>query len=93
MSKIQFQNLPSVSEVLLEIKDLNSLDNRIITYFINKEISWFRKQAKLNKLAESRSEITKKIVQKVRQFCRPSMKNIINGTGIVLHTGFGRAPI
>lgn len=93
MSKNQFQNLPSVSEVLLEIKDLNSLDNRIITYFINKEISWFRKQAKLNKLAESRSEITKKIVQKVRQFCRPSIKNIINGTGIVLHTGFGRAPI
>ena len=93
MSKNQFQNLPSVSEVLLEIKDLNNLDNSIITYFINKEISWFRKQAKLNKLAESRSEITKKIVQKVGQSCQPSMKNIINGTGIVLHTGFGRAPI
>ena len=93
MSKNQFQNLPSVSEVLLEIKDLNNLDNSIITYFINKEISWFRKQVKLNKLAESRSEITKKIVQKVGQSCQPSMKNIINGTGIVLHTGFGRAPI
>ena len=93
MSKNQFQNLPSVSEVILEIKDLNNLDNSIITYFINKEISWFRKQVKLNKLAESRSEITKKIVQKVGQFCQPSMKNIINGTGIVLHTGFGRAPI
>ena len=93
MSKNQFQNLPSVSEVLLEIKDLNKLDNSIITYFVNKEISWYRKQAKLNKLAESRSEITKKIVQKVGQLCQPSMKNIINGTGIVLHTGFGRAPI
>ena len=93
MSKNQFQNLPSVSEVLLEIKDFNKLDNSIITYFVNKEISWYRKQAKLNKLAESRSEITKKIVQKVGQFCQPSMKNIINGTGIVLHTGFGRAPI
>ena len=93
MSKNKFQNLPSVSEVLLEIKDLNNLDNSIITYFINKEISWFRKQVKLNKLAESRSEITKKIVQKVGQSCQPSMKNIINGTGIVLHTGFGRAPI
>ncbi|MAP28615.1 MAG: L-seryl-tRNA(Sec) selenium transferase [Candidatus Marinimicrobia bacterium] len=93
MSKNQFQSLPSVSEVLLELKDLNNLNNSILTYFINKEISWFRKQAKLNKLAESRSEITKKIVQKVGQFCQPSMKNIINGTGIVLHTGFGRAPI
>ena len=93
MSKNQFQNLPSVSEVLLEIKDFNKLDNSIIIYFINKEISRYRKQAKLNKLVESRSEITKKIVQKVGQFCQPSMKNIINGTGIVLHTGFGRAPI
>ena len=93
MSKNQFQNLPSVSEVLLEIKDFNKLDNSIIIYFINKEISRYRKQAKLNKLVESRSEITKKIVQKVSQYCRPSMKNIINGTGIVLHTGFGRAPI
>ena len=93
MSKNQFQNLPSVSEVLLEIKDFNKLDNSIMIYFINKEISRYRKQAKLNKLVESRSEITKKIVQKVSQYCRPSMKNIINGTGIVLHTGFGRAPI
>ena len=93
MSKNQFQNLPSVSEVLLEIKDFNKLDNSIIIYFINKEISWYRKQAKLNKLAESRIEITKKIVQKFGQFYQPSMKNIINGTGIVLHTGFGRAPI
>ena len=93
MSKNQFQNLPSVSEVLLEIKDFNKLDNSIIIYFINKEISRYRKQAKLNKLVESRSEITKKIVQKVSQYCRPSMKNIINGTGIVLHTGFGRATI
>ena len=93
MSRNQFQNLPSVSEVLLEIKDFNKLDNSIIIYFINKEISRYRKQAKLNKLVESRSEITKKIVQKVSQYCRPSMKNIINGTGIVLHTGFGRAPI
>ena len=93
MSKNQFQNLPSVSEVLLEIKDFNKLDNSIIIYFINNEISRYRKQAKLNKLVESRSEITKKIVQKVSQYCRPSMKNIINGTGIVLHTGFGRAPI
>ncbi len=93
MSKNQFQNLPSVSEVLLEIKDFNKLDNSIIIYFINKEISRYRKQAKLNKLVESRSEITKKIVQNFGQFCQPSMKNIINGTGIVLHTGFGRAPI
>ena len=50
MSKNQFQNLPSVSEVLLEIKDFNKLDNSIIIYFINKEISRYRKQAKLNKL-------------------------------------------
>ena len=93
MSKNQFQNLPSISEVLLKIKDSKKLHPSILTYFINREISWYRKQAKLNKLTESRSEITKEIVQNFDKFCQPSMKNIINGTGIVLHTGFGRAPI
>ena len=32
------------------------------------------------------------LTQKVLMRTSPNMVNLINGTGIVLHTGFGRAP-
>lgn len=40
----------------------------------------------------NRDEIVGVILEKIYSFSLPSMKNLINGTGVVLHTGFGRAP-
>ena len=89
----QLKELPSVSQVMLEINDNISLHIRYIKYIINSEIKLYRKLAKNNVLEYKRRDIINKIVQEVESLDKSSIKNIINGTGIVLHTGFGRAPI
>ncbi len=93
MIKGQLKELPSVSQVLHEIKSDISLHNRYIKEIINCEIKLYRKLAQANKLDFKRKEIISRIINEIVRLDQSSIKNIINGTGIVLHTGFGRAPI
>jgi len=44
-------------------------------------------------LKSSRQEIKTSIINSVKLLSNSSIQNVINGTGIVLHTNFGRAPI
>jgi len=93
MSKNQLQQLPSVSKVLLEVNMDNNMYINYITIIIKSEISRFRAVAKAGKLKLERNEIVDAILIEIDRLAEPSMKNIINGTGVVLHTGFGRAPL
>lgn len=93
MSQNQLQLLPSVSEVLLEVDKSINIHINYLTSIIKSEISRFREKAKEGKLTLSRSDIIRAILVEIDRCIRPSMKNIINGTGVVLHTGFGRAPV
>ncbi len=89
----QLQQLPSVSEVLLEVNKDTQLHNNYINKIIKTEISQYRAEAKAGKLKLKRNEIINAIINEIDRLAKPSMKNIINGTGVVLHTGFGRAPL
>ena len=93
MSQNQLKQLPSVSEVLLEVNKDTKLHYNYITKIVTTEISQFRADAKAGKLKINRKEIVDSILGEIDRLTEPSMKNIINGTGVVLHTGFGRAPI
>ncbi|HIA90969.1 MAG TPA: L-seryl-tRNA(Sec) selenium transferase, partial [Candidatus Marinimicrobia bacterium] len=93
MSNDQLQQLPSVSEVLLEVKSDTQLHVNYITAIIQGEIRRYRQEAKAGQLKLKRREIVQSILDKIESCAQPSMKNIINGTGVVLHTGFGRAPL
>ena len=93
MTQNQLKILPSVSEVLLEANGDKTLHNNYITAIIKSEISRYRSDARKGKLTKDRSEIVSAILDEIRRCSLPSMKNIINGTGVVLHTGFGRAPL
>ena len=93
MSNDQLQQLPSVSEVLLEVKSDTQLHVNYITAIIQGEIRRYRQEAKAGQLKLKRKEIVQSILDKIESCAQPSMKNIINGTGVVLHTGFGRAPL
>ena len=93
MSQNQLKQLPSVSEVLLEVNKDIKLHNDYITKIITTEISQYRTDAKAGKLKINRKKIVDSILGEIDRLAEPSMKNIINGTGVVLHTGFGRAPI
>lgn len=93
MPKSQLKKLPSVSEVLLEIPDSITLHNSYIKWIINRELKTFRALARKGSLKASRNEISELIVTQIGLAQLGSLTSIINGTGIVLHTGFGRAPL
>ena len=93
MSKKQLRQLPSISEVLLYINKSITLHERYIREIIKLELRGYRRTAKAGKLDIKRSAITAAILDELGSLNQSSIKNIINGTGVVLHTGFGRAPI
>ncbi len=93
MAQNQLKELPSVSEVLLECESYKSLNNKYISYIIKTELEAYRRSAKKGALKLKRSQITQSILSEIERLTAPSMKSVINGTGIVLHTGLGRAPI
>ena len=88
----RLSHLPSVNQVLLEIGDSLSIHERYLKIIINKHIGIFRQKIKSGKFNLNRDLLLEKIVTRVSLESSPSLVNIINGTGIVLHTGFGRAP-
>ena len=93
MSSKSYKEIPSVQEILQEIgKDIQVHQNHVVK-LIRNEIAKYRHLAKNSNLNSTRKEISNNIVDTVESQSKSSLKNVINGTGIVLHTNFGRAPI
>ncbi len=92
MKKTTLKDCPSVHQVLLEVNDRKLHREDYIKYIINKELAKVRTQIKAGKLTKTKSELLDFIVSQVFIQSAHKLVNVINGTGIVLHTGFGRAP-
>ena len=93
MAQNQLKELPSVSEVLLACKSFKSFNIKYIAYIIKSNLESYRRAAKKGSLKPKRAQITQNILSEVERLTAPSMQSVINGTGIVLHTGLGRAPM
>ncbi len=93
MTQKQLKELPSVSEVLLECEPYKSHNTIYITHIIKSELDGFRRMAKKGSLKLKRAQITQNILSEIERLTAPNMQSVINGTGIVLHTGLGRAPM
>lgn len=93
MTQNQLKELPSVSEVLLECEPYKSHNTKYITHIIKSELDGFRRMAIKGNLKLNRAQITQNILSEINRLTAPNMQSVINGTGIVLHTGLGRAPM
>ena len=90
MSKLK--SLPSVSLIMKKVAGQFNIHEKYLKLLINKELELFRNQIISEDLSINKDEIIDAIIAKVGDKVSSSLVNIINGTGIVLHTGFGRAP-
>ena len=92
MKKTKLKDLPAVNKVLIELNDSLSVHDDFLKTLINRAINKYRNKIRNNELSMSPSELLSNITEMVIKDSSRSLVNIINGTGIVLHTGFGRAP-
>ncbi|NIP85082.1 MAG: L-seryl-tRNA(Sec) selenium transferase [Planctomycetales bacterium] len=93
------RKIPSVTE-LLESKPLRPLVDRVSHNVVVSGVRSFLDElrADLGKSANSGSlpdvsELAEKIARRILQGEQPSLRPAINATGILLHTGLGRAPL
>ena len=84
--------MPSVSLIINKVKREVQIHENYLNYLINSELDVTREQILDNGIKTNKEEILNKISDAVIKKSKSSFLNIINGTGIVLHTGFGRAP-
>ena len=90
--KLSLKDLPPVHQVLLEVNSDIEIHENYLKFIINKVLNQLRGAIKTGSIQKTKDELFKQIVTKVWIESAPRLVNVINGTGIVLHTGFGRAP-
>ena len=94
-----FRNLPSVSQ-LLESEPLKKLVDSVNHQVVAEGVRTFldNVRTQMSSAAEDMniptpSEMAEKIADWLKSTRKPSLRKVINGTGIILHTGLGRAPL
>ncbi|HJM85397.1 MAG TPA: L-seryl-tRNA(Sec) selenium transferase, partial [Candidatus Marinimicrobia bacterium] len=69
------------------------LPRQMVVETVRAQLASFRSSARNGRPLPTKKEITLKIIAEIDRLNRPGLSRVINGTGIVLHTGLGRAPI
>ncbi len=84
--------LPSVDQVLRKLKHLDPLPQKFIANQVRAVLSEYRDA--LRSGAESSETPVEQLVEhRIQTLLAPSLRPVINATGVILHTNLGRAPL
>lgn len=99
MVKNAMRNIPSVSQ-LLETPRLKELSERLshnaVVTHVRGVLEGLRRElssAKVARRVPGTSELVEKIARLITKRDQPRLKPVVNATGVLLHTGLGRAPL
>jgi L-seryl-tRNA(Ser) seleniumtransferase len=89
----QLRTLPSVDEVLSRLEHLlGPFPRKLVVAEIRRVLDQARAEIRSGGQASELSVETQ-VEQALAALLRPSLKRVINATGVVLHTNLGRAPL
>ena len=89
----QLRDLPSVDEVLSRLEHLlGPFPRKLVVAEIRRVLDQARAEIRSGGQASELSVETQ-VEQALAALLRPSLKRVINATGVVLHTNLGRAPL
>ena len=89
------KNIPSIDEFIRKFSDNFSLiPIDFLKLKINNELNKIRSEFKEGlSVSSPKDYINNRLLKLYNKISQKSLKPVINGTGIILHTGLGRAPI
>ena len=97
--KEHFIKIPSVDSLLQNLNRYKSkIDQNYIKRCIENIINEIKKNPKKHKLDKLNKKDVNDLIlnhteKQIKSLLKPVLKRIINGTGVILHTGLGRAPL
>jgi L-seryl-tRNA(Ser) seleniumtransferase len=95
----ELKKLPPVNDVLAQLaRQALPISEHFLKILINDELNSYRSGKRAKELESfSRAELTDRVVraveQQVTRLTRAPIRKVINATGVILHTGLGRAPL
>ncbi len=96
MMNHDFRHLPSVDRVISEERIRRLQENyphALLVDLIRRHLKHDRSSIAAGNPCPSIDEIVESICSQLRDLENPSLRPIINATGIILHTNLGRAPL
>jgi len=96
MSDQEIKKIPKVDKLLQDKQieaEIRKYGKELIKYCIRKELEKIRAEILAGKGMISQKQIIDEVIKNVNRIGQPSLKPVINATGILLHTNLGRAPL
>ena len=87
-----FESLPSVNEIVRQLDRFDYLP-RALLITEARHVLAERRHALLNQIPYDASPIPAIVEKRLRRLMTPSLRKVINATGIILHAHLGRAPL
>ena len=87
-----FRSLPSVHQVLRQLKDVNGLPQSVISDEVRSVLEERRRAIAAGKPI-SETPVAEEVAGRLHDLLAPSLRPVINATGVILHTNLGRAPL
>jgi L-seryl-tRNA(Ser) seleniumtransferase len=88
----RLRDLPSVDEVVNELDHLTHVPRELVRNEIRKVLAERRDAIRQGRPFES-GPISGITEHRIRRLLTPSLRQVINATGVILHTNLGRAPL
>ena len=91
---MKIRDIPSVNTLLENLEwETVEIPREYVTFIIRRELANLRRMAENGEIPFEQKDVKEQIHSAVMRMNAPSLKKVINGTGIILHTGLGRAPL
>ncbi len=95
-SSDSFRSIPSVEQLLSSgrfDRQIEELSRVLVTNVIREVLQTVREGAQSSGRAPNQEKIDRLIVERLHLLSRSRITQVINGTGVLIHTNLGRAPL